>query len=849
MRTFILVTLLSVLMHAEDIRFPDDAGVIDVTQAPYGAVGDGVSDCTAAIQKALADNVSGNRIIYFPNGIYLVSDTLRWGSRKDGKGKTESGSAWKRTIFQGQSRDGVVLKLADGTAGFGDAAAPKSVIWTGLKPAQRFRNSVRNLSVDVGNNPGAIAIQYNTSNQGTLHHVTVRGQGAIGLDLSYTNEIGPLLALDCVVEGFATGVKIGGTVNSMTFDGLELRGQSRVGMETQSQVVTIRGLRSVNSVPALISYSGVVTLLEADCSGGAADAAAVVNAGAMFVRDMAVAGYAHAIRHQPKEGDEQLVAGPVTEWTDTAPFQLFDGKAVSLRLPIEDCPILPYGPLETWANPLTFGAMGDGKNDDTAAIQQAIDSGARTVYLPAGKSFLVLGEVELRGALERVIGCESRIKGDGTFVLVDGAPETVVVERIECEGGFGLVHRAKRNLAVRNMMIGRIIGEGTGKLFVDDVSNHNHGQIKHLPMSILRLTNPRIRCWARQVNPEPTTGPKILVQGATLWLLGYKTESSNTTLFVDGGKVEVLGAHVYAQGPVKQLPCVVIRDGGQVSLAGFRQYSFKNTMFEDFIEETRGSKTRMLPRGQASGHGLVNWVSLFVAESRDQAGRAGEVRDQPSQISWRLQGKPLSVDATTGAVAASGVRKVSLPVAADASIRKQEAQANNGGGARLALKSTDYSCNKIYLQFDLSRRGDRAVTAAELVLQVANDKLDADENINVFVLGNGAKPWDEASINWDNAPGNNLESKGGPYAVDKHWRGGVIHKQAYFAGTMTVRTQDAGRAVRFGSARLAQVVDEDFDGQVTVVLTGHDSAKDNNLVFISREGGTAPTLDLALEKR
>ncbi|HWI55982.1 MAG TPA: glycosyl hydrolase family 28-related protein, partial [Bacillota bacterium] len=82
---------------AQEVQFPADAGIIDVTAAPYGAKGDGVTDDTQAIQKAITDNMRG-AILYFPNGTYLVSSTLKW-SKKNSKGE----ECWGNFTVQGQS--------------------------------------------------------------------------------------------------------------------------------------------------------------------------------------------------------------------------------------------------------------------------------------------------------------------------------------------------------------------------------------------------------------------------------------------------------------------------------------------------------------------------------------------------------------------------------------------------------------------------------------------------------------------------------------------------------------------------------------------------------------------------
>lgn len=54
---------------AENVVYPPDSGVIDVTKPPYNAVPDDGKDEASAIQRALNSHVLGNHIFYFPNGV------------------------------------------------------------------------------------------------------------------------------------------------------------------------------------------------------------------------------------------------------------------------------------------------------------------------------------------------------------------------------------------------------------------------------------------------------------------------------------------------------------------------------------------------------------------------------------------------------------------------------------------------------------------------------------------------------------------------------------------------------------------------------------------------------------
>ena len=107
------------------------------------------------------------------------------------------GSDYKLVILQGQSRDGTVIKLKNSCTGFLSETTPLPMVWTGVPPEQRFRNAVRNLTLNVGSgNPGAVGLSFIASNQGCVRDVLIvapsAGVGYIGLDLT-VGTVGPLL--------------------------------------------------------------------------------------------------------------------------------------------------------------------------------------------------------------------------------------------------------------------------------------------------------------------------------------------------------------------------------------------------------------------------------------------------------------------------------------------------------------------------------------------------------------------------------------------------------------------------------------------------------------------------------
>ncbi len=600
-----------------NLVFPDDAGVIDL-KAEFGAKGDGRTDDTRAIQAALDKYANGNRILYLPPGTYLISDTLKWGAG------THGGAAQKRTTLQGAGMDRTTVKLKDRCPGFQEPTATKdrrgrrreefkAMIWTGRKPAQRFRNGIRHLTIDTGRgNPAATGVQYIANNQGSMRYVRIRsgdpdGAGSIGLDLGYTDEQGPCLIKHVHVIGFDVGIRTRTAVDSVTLEHITVEGQRRVGFSNDGQCVSMRDFVSRNAVPAienLGSYS-LMTVIEGELvgAGRAAKLAAVENSGALLVRNVDVQGYEKGVHNAAEGGTgEGAAAGRIEEFCSHRPTVLFeDSPRHTLGLPVKETPVVPSVPLSEWVSPAEFGGNPEDDEDDTEAVQKAVDSGRRVLYFPRGRKWLVDGTVEIRGSIERVTSLEGSIFGTGTLKVTAGTPRTVIFDRM----GQTYKKVAIENASDRTMVLSGVLtwGDvrltGPGDCFLEDYCG--------------RLEMKGQNVWARQWNNEAKSQPKFLNDGGTVWILGLKTEQAGTLIeTVRGGRTEVLGGFCYAQGAPKTTPMFILTNAAGSFTIG--EITFNNRPFKTIVRETRGGETRELIRREPGTYvrGPGTMLPLFV---------------------------------------------------------------------------------------------------------------------------------------------------------------------------------------------------------------------------------------------
>ncbi|MCF6263047.1 MAG: glycoside hydrolase family 55 protein [Xanthomonadales bacterium] len=641
---FASLLFLSAALQAENIEFPTDSGVINIKTA-YGAKGDGVTDDTQAIVNAIKAHVGKNKIIYFPNGTYLVSDRLAW--------RDSSGEFQAYLSFQGQSRANTIIKLKDASTGYTDPSTPKAVIFTASlddgvpqvydrskgEGLQAFRNAIRNLTVDTGTgNPGAIGIDYILNNVGAIRDVTIRsgdGQGVRGLSMARRYP-GPGFIKNVSIEGFDYGIYVLYRQTSMTFENITLQNQIVAGIYNRNNILSIRGLSSINSVPVIQNLGpfGLVTVLDGEFSGGSSSQSAIENnnGSILYARNIVTSGYQAAIKN-----NGQVVAGATqSEFVSDAVLSLFPSPARSLHLPIEDTPTVPDDPIDEWANVEDFGAdANDLYNNDTAGIQAAMDSGATTIYFPQSNDtqgyYLVDKTIFVRGNVRRIVGLNASVGIAWTnsfndpanpkpiFRFEEGASDVVVFEQFYYWATFdadpdapakyfvSYEHASPKTLVIKSSTDrGFRNTRGVGKLFLEDVVAVSPWLFNH-PQQI----------WARQLNPE-NSGTKITNNGGSLWILGMKTERPTTVIeTTGGGKTELLGGMII---PVEVTPTDVtafINNESNHSLIYAVNAESPAANYEIQVKETRDGETRYKYRGDMPSRALGTKVALYTGYEDD----------------------------------------------------------------------------------------------------------------------------------------------------------------------------------------------------------------------------------------
>ena len=633
------------LGNGYELVFSLDANVINVKQ--YGAQGDGKTDDTISILSAIRDageNPWPVKIVFFPAGVYMVSDTLL---------KRKPNGEWQGDMYlRGQNKENTVIKLADKAPGYDDPDNPKAVIlttsylfgnstptgggrdWTNLGEGnEAFRNYISNLTVDTGSgNPGAIGIDYLANNVGAVRGVIIRsgdGEGRIGLSMT-RKWPGPALVSDVHIDGFDYGIAVDHPEYGVTLEHITLENQRVVGIRNSRNVLAIRDLTTINSVPAIENLNdGLIVVIDGMFHGGSSRWSAIQNNGKIYARNIVTSGYKSAI--------DGVSGVSIDEYFSPTVPRMFPPPARSLQLSVQDTPVESYQDAGEWVSVDSFGAIAQDKRNDRQAIQAAIDSGATTIYFPNGQYF-INGPIYIRGNVRRMVGMGSHLiptyhhpwtdvsNPVPVFHVMDGSSDVVVFENFIWNGRWFnknpavvdatviFKHDSVRTLVIKDSQFGGIVtnSRGAGFLFMENVCCPK-----------LRLEGSQ-NVWIRQFNTEGG-GVRVINNGANLWILGIKTEGANTVISTKGGgRSEVVGGLLYPVRSVpKDLPAFINEDSYHSLIYAVSAYS-RDRNYEVHVEETRHGVTNRLRRSDLHSRGfgsLMPFRNLAAADDRENATR------------------------------------------------------------------------------------------------------------------------------------------------------------------------------------------------------------------------------------
>ncbi len=609
------------------------ARILDITREPFNARGDGITDDTAAFIRAydfVAEKLRPNTyknahnlmqasyILYIPNGEYLVSDTIIHSTDmligNDLPHVTIEGLTYIR--FIGQSRDQTIVRLKDNCRGF-EAGAEKPVFSYAKGDFNNWvaYNSFRNITIDTGKgNPGAIGLEFCGANNSNIRNVTIRsgdGSGFAGINVRVPPAMG--YHANITIEGFDYGIRL--VPYHMTHYSLEhinVSGQNIAGIQVVDSSASIRDLVSRNRVPAvqLLGTGSQAVIIDSTLNGTAGEEAVDLQNGQLFARSIRLPGYNGLLPGMDGSYVEEYVHGKT--------YTLFDGEDPrSLNLPILETPAIPWEQeLDDWANVDAYGANGWDREDDTRAIQAAMDSGKSTIYFP-GAEYAVDGTVDIPGSVKRILFLYGGLitphpEGADSMLRVSGySRDPLIIEDLKVRNSKPVIsHACMRTLVLSNV-------GGTSLMYQN--LNTEPGALLFLN-NCVGLGKPKgvfrdMTVYARFINTEFKKGINFRADNSLLWIFGYKVEGHQGSVGAfNGSRVEVLGGMANEHAFSKSNPpaTTIVNDNSDLSFIGCTNGP---GTFTELVKETRGRAVRILKQEQLpvrSGKYKDVYIPLYV---------------------------------------------------------------------------------------------------------------------------------------------------------------------------------------------------------------------------------------------
>ncbi|NJK91431.1 MAG: hypothetical protein HC904_06140 [Blastochloris sp.] len=582
-------------------------------KAAYGAHGDGVQDDTAAILKAVAQPKGG--VVFVPPGTYRVTDTI---------------PIPKGVRLMGLGRERPVFVVKANTAGWSGPEKKVLISFSpqdGKKGNDTFYTMFSNIDLRIEpGNPAGVAISFDAAQGCVVSHTDITlGPGNVGIDRlgceidkiritggDYALRGGTVswqtLILDSVFENQAKAAfnvyGIGPTLVRCTIRNTA-KGFDIPGGEKRERIY-LESCRLENISQALVELDQVkdrsqqVTILNSSFAqvptlivGRGGDTLKAPTEPMVFIEHVA-----HGVQldfSAGKPGPEKVT-------------QSISGVRVIKSLPELPARDIPEAPaLERWKNVKTLGVMGDGKTDDTAALQALLGQ-AGVWFFPSGR-YLVSNTLRLhpeailiglhprstliqlphqlpgyedakkpKAMLHAPLGGKNQVSGIGFDPGINpGAYAIHWQAGQESYLGDFWVSWAHGSAPLATSQAGVIWIEGGGGVFKNIWSGHKN------PPTALHISNTKIPGKMYQASLEHKHGSEILIDRVSNWTFyNLQTEHSQGLSEVeesipieirDSSDLIFVNTWLYRTSGTKRIP----RDGISArNVANLRFYNLHN---------------------------------------------------------------------------------------------------------------------------------------------------------------------------------------------------------------------------------------------------------------------------------
>ncbi len=604
--------------------------IIDVTKPPYSVDNTGKEDCTEKLRQILDDilirevnglqaihdklieeseNLKENvyigleagrvqngklwitfpefmpptKIIYFPKGEYLVSDTVTYtlDNLKNFWYTLDYYENCRNIHFMGEDMDETIIRLKDNCDGY-EEGANKAVIsfYNNEAPVGRdrefanaaFMNYIEDITIDVGSgNPGAIGLKYLNSNIGRIKNVCLKANGGyLGIDMGF------------VTQGTFTDIKISG------FD---------YGIDT-----TTTGMM----------YLDNIDLSEVKIAG-------IHTHDGILICDKINSGKNPTVKFREGKGRYYFINKDVTLPGDTFGNKVYFEEAKPYLRDMKIPEIEISESKDDWAFVDDFGAVGDSKTDSTRAIQRAMNSGKPYILFGHGQ-YLINSKIKIPKTVKLVdflfssLETGLRLVGgefDSAFEVSEDSSDTLFIKNLftfeQFRGNIRFIkHAAKRDLVLSDiqlmtasMYFNTVSGS---KVYIDNcfLTCGTYNRTAWIPGDGFEPVYSHIipyefhgqTVYGRQVNPE-RADVALLNDGSDILLDGFRTEGSGIAFRgINGGRTEInLFNAAFGCKEDEEMGLFEISDS-EFKITGMQAFGFeKETEFNTIFKVSKDGET------------------------------------------------------------------------------------------------------------------------------------------------------------------------------------------------------------------------------------------------------------------